>query len=396
MNGKKEAANLVGTGPVAAHERMLAPDLGRGFMLLLIVVAHAPMYLFTADSFLITRPPGEHWLDDVVNFLGLLFVDNRAYPMFAVLFGYGLAAMVKRQLAAGEPEERVKRLLRRRAWYLVLFGAVHFVVIGGADVLGLYGVSALLAGSLLFRSNRAKARAIVWVGLAYLALMPLIWVVVMPISSGDMSFVHLTASHTYLRVAMENLIMYPIVIAFQMLLFPMVLPILVGIWLAGKKWLEHPEQYRRLLKRIAFGGILISAIGALPLALTGARLWEPAPALLDWGVVLALLSGLAGGFGYTALIALASLSARSVAPKLTSWLAAVGKRSLTFYLYQEALLVILLSPVALGFGGKFSGAGIFATSVVIWAVGVALAAWMEKRGVRGPADTLLRKLVYRL
>ncbi|MDF2713492.1 MAG: hypothetical protein K0R28_417 [Paenibacillus sp.] len=396
MNSKMTPSNRAGAGPVAAHERMLAPDLGRGFMLLLIVVAHAPMYLFTADSFLITRPPGDHWLDDVVNFIGLLFVDNRAYPMFAVLFGYGLAAMVKRQLAAGEPKERVKRLLRRRSWFLVLFGAVHCIVIGGADVLGLYGISALLAGSLLFRSDRAKGRAILWVSLAYLVLMPLVWVAVMPISSGDVSFAHLTASHTYFQVVMENLIAYPIVIAAQMLLFPMVLPILVGIWLAGKNWLERPEQHRSLLKRIAIGGILISMLGALPLALTGARLWNPAPMLLDWGVVLALLSGLAGGFGYTALIALASLSARNSAPKLTNWLAAVGKRSLTFYLYQEAMLVILLSPVALGFGGIFSGAGIFAASVLIWAVGVVLASWMEKRGMRGPADALLRKLVYRL
>ncbi|WDH99430.1 DUF418 domain-containing protein [Paenibacillus urinalis] len=375
--------------------RSLAPDLGRGFMLLLIVIAHAPVFLFMAKPFTLTRPLGEHWLDDIVNLVGLLFVDNRAYPMFAALFGYGLAAMAARQQDKGVPVTEVKRLLRRRSWLLIVFGFIHLVFIGGADILAVYGISGLILGWLLFKPERIQRRAIILIGLVYIIIIPVAWVTVYPILTGEELDMGYTPSHTYLLLVSEHFIAFPIMILINLLLYPMLLIITLGVWSAHKRWLDHPERFRPQLKRITIGGISISLIGALPYALTGANMWHPESGLISWFVIVHIITGVAGGLGYTALIALFSISARRIAPRITQALASVGRRSLTFYIYQEAMLVLLLSPVALGLGGVLDSAGVFVIAVLIWFSGVCLAVWLEKRGWNGPIDALMRRLIYR-
>lgn len=111
--------------------------------------------------------------------------------------------------------------------------------------------------------------------------------------------------------------------------------------------------------------------------------------------VLHMFTGLAGGFGYTALFAILSISPYNNSQTATKLLTSVGKRSLTFYLYQETMLVILLSPVALGLGGVINGAGAFGIAILIWVSGIILAVLLERKSLQGPADALLRKLVYK-
>lgn len=377
------------------HERMLAPDLGRGFMLLLIVIAHAPLFLFNAEPVVFSRPLGVNWLDHLVNFMGIVFVDNRAFPMFAVLFGYGLAFMVKRQLSKGVPEDQVKRLLRRRSWFLIAFGFFHFVVIGGADILGLYGFSGLLIGWLLFKSGKVTLRTLFGVSLFYFIVIPLSWAAMITTADGTGLDASLRPDHTYAGLVLEHTMAFPFVILFQLILYPMLLVILVGVWLAGKRWLEQPDQYRSPLRKIAVYGTGISIVGAIPLALAGVDLWNPSLEWLSAAVILHIFTGLAGGFGYTAFFALFSISARQKVPKITRLLAATGKRSLTFYLYQEAMLVIILSPVAFGVGGMLSSTGVFVVAILIWLTALLLGGILEKKGLPGPADWWLRKLVYR-
>jgi len=387
--------NSMNPVPTSSEERSLAPDLGRGFMLLLIVIAHAPVYLFAADNFMMTRPLGESAADNIVNFVCLLFVDNRAYPMFAALFGYSLAIMTKRQLDRGLSEGQVKRLLRRRSLLLIAFGFVHLVVIGGADILAAYGVSGLLLGWLLFKQERTQFRVMATIGIIYFILLPLVWILIFPfLTESDINF-GLTAEHTYLQLVTEHAIAFPIVIMFNILLYPMMFLIAAGVWSARKRWLDHPQRYRKQLRTIAVGGIGISLIGAVPYALVGANAWSPESSLIGLFFILHIMTGVAGGVGYTALIALLSQSVKRALSKPTALLASVGKRSLTFYIYQEAMLVLWLSPVSLKLGGKLTSAGAFVVAVFIWLSGVAIAAWLERHGWRGPADALLRQLVYR-
>lgn len=61
-------------------------------MLLLIAVANVPVWLaMFPDS------AASGGLDRVWLFIRTLFVDHRAYPLFALLFGFGLMIMVRRR-----------------------------------------------------------------------------------------------------------------------------------------------------------------------------------------------------------------------------------------------------------------------------------------------------------
>ncbi|MED1606867.1 DUF418 domain-containing protein [Cytobacillus kochii] len=376
-------------------KRSLAPDLGRGFMLLLIVIAHAPMYLYTAEPAIFSRPFGENLMDDLVNFFGLLFIDNRAFPMFAFLFGYGMVLMINRQRQRGVSDLNIKKVLRRRSWFLILFGFIHFVFIGGADILGLYGFSGLLITWLLFKSEKIKLRTLILISFGYFIIIPLSWFGMIIYSGGAGLQEGLNPSYTYMTIVVEHSIAFPFVVLTQLLLYPMLLVILVGIWMAGEGWMDRPDKHQSKLKKFAILGIVISVIGALPLALIGIRLWDPALEWLSFAVVLHILTGIAGGLGYTALIALVSIKAQDKLPKISLTIAALGKRSLTFYIYQEGLLVLLLSPVAFGLGRYLNSTGVFLIAIIIWVTGVIFAVILERKGLSGPLDLWLRHLTYR-
>lgn len=74
---------------------------------------------------------------------------------------------------------------------------------------------------------------------------------------------------------------------------------------------------------------------------------------------------------------------------------ALGKRSLTFYVWNEAMLVLFLSPVALDLGGHLSNGIAAMMAVGIWALSVVLATLLERNNLNGPLEILLRRLVYK-
>src|SRR5256885_8720860 len=85
-------------GPVTGRERALAPDLIRNAMLLLIGLANSANFAFAGQPGVESAP---HGFERILNFLKLTFVDARAYPVFAVMFGYGLVQLTRRQRSAG-------------------------------------------------------------------------------------------------------------------------------------------------------------------------------------------------------------------------------------------------------------------------------------------------------
>ena len=88
----KLATSFTGTRGV----RYPSPDVARGFMLLLIALANVPFWTGVTR----TSAPSDA-VDTVWLWVRTLFVDGRSYPLFAMLFGFGLATMVNRRIAAG-------------------------------------------------------------------------------------------------------------------------------------------------------------------------------------------------------------------------------------------------------------------------------------------------------
>ncbi|BBG01086.1 MULTISPECIES: DUF418 domain-containing protein [Pseudonocardia] len=397
------------SGPVGLTGRAPAPDLARGFMLLLIALANTPFYLYgRAHSDAGFHPVDGSVADRIVQAVLITGVDLRVYPMFAFLFGYGLAVIYRRQGENGVPEREAFRLLQRRNLWLLVFGFVHALLLWGGDVLGAYGLCGLVLVWLFVR--RADRTLLVWAGigagvLVLLAAMSVLgaWAVLATGTAAESAggipdFVTASASSESVLAAMgARITMWPFIVLVQGLLgLAVPVAILLGFWAARRRILEQPAQYRRLLWITAVGGIAIGWIGGLPHALAHVGALGGLDQVMWVFTTTQMITGLACGIGYVALFGLIGDRLTGRAPGPVGFaIGAVGKRSLTCYLGQSVLCAPLLAAWGLGLGAVLGSAtmALFATGV--WLLLLIYAVVLERQGRPGPAEALLRRLVYR-
>lgn len=79
--------------PITRPQRSLAPDLARGMLLLFIAVANVWGYLYGREMGIGYRPVDGGTADRLVDGVVALLVDDRSRPMFAILYGFGIAMM---------------------------------------------------------------------------------------------------------------------------------------------------------------------------------------------------------------------------------------------------------------------------------------------------------------
>jgi uncharacterized protein len=372
--------------PVVPRVRALAPDLARGAMLVVIALAHSQVL---ARPFLGPAPPPGSVVDTVAQALLTLFVDSRGYPMFAALFGYGMVQILRsREPRIGPAGAR--RLLRRRAGWLVVFGSCHVLLLYPGDILASYGVLALLlVGALSWRDGRLLTVA---AGAAVLGALAYGSVLALPAPVGDPADLPVDV----LGSALQRLMAFPLVVPLNAVMAAA--PLLVGIWAGRRRLLEEPERHRRLLTRVAAAGITIAAVGAVPHALVTTGSWAPGTGALVAAGSLHTATGYAGGLGYAALVGLVALrlTRRGPAPgPVVTALAACGQRSMTCYLAQSVAWFLLLEPYLADLTGALGIAAAAAVGLGIWLVTVLAAELARRAGRPGPAEALLRRLAYR-
>lgn len=377
---------------MAPTARALGPDLARGAMLLAIALANSHYFLEGA-SYLGGYPLDEGPVDRAVAWGIATFVDGRAFPMFGLLFGYGVAQIVRRQ---GDARPRtVRRILWRRALALVAIGFLHAVLLFVGDILAAYGVLLLVgAWAVRWRDGWLVGVAVVF---AVVSAMP-----------GDGSLADTTGppdASTMLPTDLgAMLIDRAFASGFIASLGPIgfACPFLLGLWAGRRRLLEPPpveghERRTRGLLVVGLGGLVLAVAGAQPMALLqlGGTLPDH-----DRLAVLASLhdaSGVLGGFGYAALIALLALrlerSGRAASPVVLA-LQAVGQRSMTCYLAQSVVWTLAFTPALLGLSDELTITTCAALAVLTWLLTVALADWMRRTGRRGPFEVLVRRVTY--
>ncbi|WP_233515147.1 DUF418 domain-containing protein [Marinitenerispora sediminis] len=389
------STSFTAAGPAApdaarAPRRSLAPDLARGLMLLVIALVHAHMFVAVAPPLSTGYPSEGTVLDRTAAAVLTLLADGRGYPMFAALFGYGLARILARQEARGRGWPAARRLLRRRAWWLLAFGACHALLLFGGDILGPYGLLALLLVGLL----RLSDRALLWTAAACAAVLPVLYnIAYTSLMMATGSAASGAGTTDPLTDAGLRIATWPI--TSLMFAVAAAAPFLVGMWAGRHRLLDHPERHVTLLRRATAVGISAAVLGGLPLAAVNALVWEdPSTTALIAVNTLHSVSGYLGGFGYAALIGLlAARFADRRGPVVTA-LAACGERSMTCYLLQSVAWMVLFTPYYLGVGEHVGVALSVAVAVAVWLTGIAVAEVLRRAGRRGPAEALLRRLAY--
>ncbi|MFW5418564.1 DUF418 domain-containing protein [Nocardiopsis sp. CNT-189] len=396
-------------GGVGSAERALAPDLARGMMLLLIVASNTAFHLWAAEH----GPSGWHPvdgspLDRAVQFLMIVMLDLRAYPLFAFLFGYGMMQLLLRQKAHGTPERTAVRLLRRRGLWLIVFGFAHAALLMAGDIIGSYGLASLVMVWLFIRrgDRTLLVAAGVFAVLLWIPAASGLWDIAtqglgnIPGAGAEPSTAAYAAERADpLAAAATRLTTWGFVtIGGGLLSFGGFAMMLLGFWSARRRILEEPHRHLPLLRWTAVLGIALGWLGGLPSALAHIGLLDASPgALSDSGPLLALqdATGIFCGLGYVALFALVAhrLSARRRGTA-SSAVAALGKRSLSGYLTHSLLFSPVLAAWGLGLGASLGSATMALFAFGVWLATVAGAYALERTGRPGPAEALLRRLIY--
>lgn len=371
-----------GVSPTPVSERLLAPDLARGVMLLLIALAHSRM--LHAGGNLLPKPAGGGPVDVAVQWLLTSVVDGRAAPLFGLLFGYGLVQMTRRQTGPGGDPANARRLIRRRGAWLIVFGIAHVVLLYSGDIIGSYGVFALLfAGVVTWSSGR------LWT----------VFAVTLAFGIAAATALQLVTADAPLAVGptlLDSMVLRTSALAVLPLAGLSVAPaVLIGVWAGRMRLLEQPARFRRLLTRVVLVGFPIAVLGAQPVALQAVGVWTPGSATAGaLAEATFAATGVAGGLAYMAAIALVADRLGQRRGPVTNALVACGRRSMTFYIAQSPVWFVATEPALLDLGGRLGAATAAAVAVATWVATVVIAAALDRTGRRGPAEALLRRLTY--
>lgn len=370
--------------PTPPSQRLLAPDLARGVMLLLIALAHSRQLHAGGNSY--ATPAGGGPVDVGVQWLLTSFVDGRAAPLFGILFGYGLVQMTRRFSGPGGDPAQARLLIRRRGVWLVVFGIAHVVLLYGGDVIGAYGAFAVMfAGVVSWSSRRLWTVMAITLGfgVAAASLLQLVTPADAPLAVGP----------TLLDSAIMRTSALPVLPIAAVSMAPSVL---IGVLAARMRLLEQPDRYRPLLRRFALIGFPVAVLGAQPVALQAVGLWTPdSPAADALGLAVFAATGIAGGLAFLAAIALVADRLGDRRGPVTTALVACGRRSMTFYIAQSPVWLVLTEPSLLDLGGRLGAATAAGVAIATWAGTVVIAYALERTGRRGPFEALLRHLTYR-
>ena len=428
------------TGP--ASVRYPAPDVARGFMLLLIALANV---VFWVDY--LPEAAGGTALDQAWIALRGALVDRRSYPLFAMLFGFGLAVMARRRIEAAmrsaedalppgadtQTRERhlararetatvdARRLIRRRGLWMILFGAVHGMIFAG-DIIGTYGIiAAVFAGTVVRRKRtRMLVVGIVMTLVCAWSMSYMGWAVgggpeaAGITASESMAFSPVARATPGPSLPISNLIGW-VFSTFFALTSAMTIPAtFLGVRLADSDLMSRPDRHRRALLVGGAAALIVGAAGSVlntrltggaPIytMLTGSRP-DPqslltGPAMPVWLASLApvidMLTGLVGACGWLALLAAWAGPGTGAPLRGAHWLlSAVGRRSMTVYIGQSLLFALVFGALLLT-GAPAPGEAVLALiAVVVWAVLAGACAWIERSGrTRGPLEILLRHAV---
>lgn len=380
--------------PTGVNERIISIDVMRGFALLGIFVVNM---LFFHTPYIYVNPytwyqnPSDYETFKMID----IFVQGSVYPLFAMLFGYGLAMQFMKSEANGRP---FSKFAVRRLSVLLVIGCVHAFLIWAGDILITYA----LAGFVLLLMIRLKP----------------IWLVVISVSlylipNGLLSGLFYLGS----KLDTDALIIYTGIQEIE-----------ASILAYGQgSWMDI--FWQRLSDWVYMSGygamLLIMLFTIVPFLLLGAaaakwKLIERAKELkVFWIVTIIIAFGVGtsikwipyikeanaltmyvqdtfGGplqaIAYAGVIAI--VCSIPIAAKILSPISKVGRMSMTIYLMQSIIATTIFYSYGFGLYGKIDISTGTWMAVGIYALQIVFAEIWFMKFKQGPVELLWKKLTY--
>ena len=373
-------------------DRIQQLDIIRGLSLLGILIVnmisfHSPfMYYNPYDWFQYEDLTFYTWID--------LLLQGSVYPIFAMLFGYGMALMYQNSLKNNRSYYKISI---RRLIALMVFGMIHAFFIWAGDILIIYATMGLLL--LIFMKLSGKLLMRLGVVLYFIPQLLLSGTIVLSfyLSGGTLadfddilslqqskliystgSFWEITTQRYYdwtINYGFLNMFVF---------IFTILPLMMIGAGAAKRKWIEEAAINKK--------PYLMLTLICLPLGI----LLKYIPFYVDLSISIQYVQDALGGpilgFGYVALIVL--LTNYPMSQKLFRPIALIGRMSLTMYIMQSLICSIIFYHYGFGLYGEISMKTATLLAVCIFIIQVVLADIWLRKFKQGPLEWIWRKMTY--
>ncbi|RIN87797.1 DUF418 domain-containing protein, partial [Mammaliicoccus sciuri] len=330
-----------------AKQRIFSIDALRGFSLLGILLMNI---LTFAYPYQIINPFEFFQHQDGAWFkISSLFIIASFYPIFAFLFGYGLSIMYQNSLDKGL---NYYPMITRRLLFLLLLGIIHGVFIFYGDILSTYALLGLIA-IIFVRLKPQFTLVALSIGIGIFVLLYLLPMILLKDVTQIESFVglqelervnNILSSADYVSIIGFNLKYFGMNIANAILVGPFsILPIMLfGIYAHQINWFNKIKQHKNLYMVI---GVVVLILG---LAIKMIQI------VLEGSVTSQLMSQMIGGpiVALSYIMFFVILCEDQTARKILTPLQSIGKLSLTTYISQSIICIIIFYGVGLNYYGK--------------------------------------------
>lgn len=365
--------------PLPAAERCQTLDLLRGFALFGVLMVNL-LDFFRVSLFysVLHFHTHEGWANHAVDNFISGALEFKAFELFSLTFGMGVAVQAERARARGVNAEA---FLVRRFLILLVFGVAHLVLVSNVDILTLYA----LCGLMLIAFVRLPAGILAVLGLS-LVFLPTLLPLGPVLPSASVLEAHAAAAtQTYSHGSFLSILVF--------------------------RWNETRQLIAPLLENVAQT--------ALGLMLTGMGLWRSGlvkdpERFRVWLWVFCLTAGLVGvtnrlfhvpvlhrlgptvplAFAYGAAILAGHRAWRGRAAPVAAPLAAMGQMALTNYLMQTIVFALLFYGFGLGLMGRLSPVEAAALGILFYAAQLRFSLWWLRRYRFGPFEWLWRSASY--
>ncbi|MCJ1778449.1 DUF418 domain-containing protein [Mammaliicoccus sciuri] len=372
-----------------AKQRIFSIDALRGFSLLGILLMNI---LTFAYPYQIINPFEFFQHQDGAWFkISSLFIIASFYPIFAFLFGYGLSIMYQNSLDKGL---NYYPMITRRLLFLLLLGIIHGVFIFYGDILSTYALLGLIA-IIFVRLKPQYTLIALSIGIGIFVLLYLLPMILLKDVTQIESFVglqelervnNILSSADYVSIIGFNLKYFGMNIANAILVGPFsILPIMLfGIYAHQINWFDKIKQHKNLYMVI---GVVVLILG---LAIKMIQI------VLEGSVTSQLMSQMIGGpiVALSYIMFFVILCEDQTVRKILTPLQSIGKLSLTTYIMQSVICIIIFYGVGFNFYGKLPVLTIYIIGIVIYCVQLIVSYLYLMKFKQGPLEKLWRKVTY--
>ncbi|MFJ8234609.1 DUF418 domain-containing protein [Ureibacillus sp. NPDC094379] len=381
--------------PTTLNERIESLDILRGFSLLGILLVN--MFAFYL--------PMPHILDlnswfseakDVIWQQTLdIYVQSSFYPLFSMLFGYGLAMQYLKSQRTGT---NFYKFAPKRLVILLVIGFLHAILIWWGDILATYA----FCGFFLLMLIRLRSRWLVSIAIGINFVMHFLFIFIFLISG----MANMEVDSSFVDIEMIN----SAITAYG-----------VGSW--GDAFMQRLKD---LSVQMSFAMWITSLFTILPYMLMGAaaaklRLIERAKELKKWWITLAIICIFVGlviksapynmtrsylldylkvyiggpvlSVGYVAVIVLLCMIPWLL--KLLRPISKAGRMSLTLYIMQSIICTLLFYNFGFGLYGEVDVQMGVLIAIALYVIQVIFAELYFMKFKQGPLELAVKKITYR-